>query len=180
MAQTHVILGVIGRPHGVRGLLHVQSYTADPRDLAAYGPLSDGQGRQFTLAWRAPGIAALAALHDGVAVPVADRASAERLCNTTLGIARTALPPPAAGEFYLADLIGLAAIGPEGPLGAVAAVHDYGAGVSLEILAEGRPALLLPFTRACVPEVDPARGILRVVPPVEIAATASVATEVAA
>jgi 16S rRNA processing protein RimM len=170
MAQSHVILGVIGRPHGVRGLLHVHSYTADPGDLAAYGPLSDGQGRQFTLAWRAPGIAALAEWREGVAVPVADRASAERLCNVSLGIARASLPPPAAEEFYLADLIGLAAIGPDGPLGAVAAVHDYGAGVSLEIVAEGQPALLLPFTHACVPEVDPARGLLRVVPPVEIAA----------
>ncbi len=35
-------------------------------------------------------------------------------------------------------------------LGRVDAVHDYGAGASLEIARR----LLVPFTRACVPEVD--------------------------
>ncbi|MBV9654717.1 MAG: 16S rRNA processing protein RimM, partial [Acetobacteraceae bacterium] len=49
MPDNRILLGVIGRPHGVRGLVRVVSYTADPAALAAYGPLSDGAGRQFTL-----------------------------------------------------------------------------------------------------------------------------------
>jgi 16S rRNA processing protein RimM len=53
-------------------------------------------------------------------------------------------------------------------LGRVTVVHDYGAGASLEIAGEGAP-LLVPFTRACVPEVDLARGRVVVVPPVEVA-----------
>ena len=39
-------------------------------------------------------------------------------------------------------------------LGTVSAVHDYGAGASLEIARDDAPPLLVPFTRACVPEVD--------------------------
>ena len=48
---------MIGRPHGVRGLVRVTSHTADPADLTAYGPLSDETGRQFALRWMAEGVA---------------------------------------------------------------------------------------------------------------------------
>ncbi len=54
-------------------------------------------------------------------------------------------------------------------LGRVAAVHDYGAGASLEIAGEGAP-LLVPFTRACVPEIDLAAGRVVVVAPIEVGA----------
>ena len=70
-----------------------------------------------------------------------------------------ALPEPEEDEFYLADLIGLAAFDCDGArLGTVGAVHDYGAGASLEIEREGAQPLLVPFTRACVPQVDIAGG----------------------
>ncbi len=164
-------MAVLGRPHGVRGLLRVQCHAADPAALAAYGPLIDERGRQFTLRWRGEGIAALAEMVDGVERPVADRTAAERLVNLRLYVPRERLPPPEEEEFYLADLIGLRAVTPDGQdLGTVGAVHDYGAGASLEI---GR--LLLPFTRACVPEVDLAAGRLIAVPPAEVEATGAAA-----
>lgn len=163
MAGRRILLGVIGRPHGVRGLLHVHSYAADPESLAAYGPLSDEQGRRFMLRWRGDGVAELAEIVDGKPVRVTDRTAAERLVNTRLSVDRDRLPAPAAEEYYLADLVGLTAVTADGQeLGQVAAVHDYGAGASLEI-----GALLLPFTCACVPHVDLAAGRLTVVLPVE-------------
>ncbi len=157
-------MGVVGRPHGVRGLLHVHSYTADPADLPAYGPFEDGRGRRFSLRWRGEGIAELSELIDGRPVPVADRSQAEKLVNLSLYADRDRLPPAGGDEFYLADLIGLQAVGADGtPLGQVDAVHDYGAGASLEI-----GALFVPFTRAAVPVVDIAAGRITVVPPDEI------------
>jgi 16S rRNA processing protein RimM len=166
MPQDRILLGVIGRPHGVRGLVHVVSYTADPEDLAAYGALTDEAGRLWTLAWRGTGVAEL---RDTEGRAVTDRTAAEKLVNTRLYIARERLPAPDPDEFYLADLVGLAATAPEGAaLGRVAAVHDYGAGASLEIAGDGVP-LLVPFTRACVPEIDLAAGRLVVVPPAEVA-----------
>lgn len=159
-------MGVIGRPHGVRGLVRVHSYSADPADLAAYAPLADENGRRFTLAWHGDGIARIAELAGDEAVPVTDRATAGRLTNLRLYVDRDRLPPPAADEFYLADLVGLEAVGEAaGVLGRVAAVHDYGAGASLEIERPAAAPLLVPFTRACVPEVDIARGRLTVRPP---------------
>lgn len=162
-------MGVIGRPHGVRGLLRVHSYADDPASLAEFAPLLDGRGRSFALRWVSDGVAEVSELLDGRAVAVRDRAVAERLVNTPLFIERSRLPAPADNEFYLTDLVGLRAVGADGAaLGVVETVHDYGAGASLEI-----GALIVPFTRACVPRVDLAAGVVEVVPPDELLARAA-------
>jgi 16S rRNA processing protein RimM len=159
--ESRILLGVIGRPHGVRGQVRVTSY-AD--DITAYGVLSGDKGRSFVLRMRGEGVAEIAEVVDGVEVKVADRTAAEKLVNTRLYVERTRLPEPEADEFYLADLIGLMALDPGGAtLGRVSAVHDYGAGASLEI--EGAKPLIVPFTRACVPEVDVAGGRVTVAAP---------------
>ena len=94
-----------------------------------------------------------------------DREAAQALVNVRLYVDRDTLPAPEDDdEFYLADLIGLRAVTPDGAdLGKIDTVHDYGAGASLEI---GR--LIVPFTKACVPLVDIAGGIVTVVPPEEV------------
>ena len=167
-------MGVVGRPHGVRGLVHVHSYTANPADLARYGALLDDAGRRWTLAWRGEGIAALM---DAEGRTLADRDAAERLTNTKLYVERARLPPPDPDDFYVADLVGMAALDAAGQkIGRVAVVHDYGAGTSLEVERDGAPALLVPFTRACVPSVDPAAATLVVVPPNEIVMPGAEAT----
>jgi 16S rRNA processing protein RimM len=170
--ESRIQLGVIGRPHGVRGLVRVTSHTADPADLTAYGPLSDAQGRLFTLRWKAEGIAEVELVANGVTLKVADRTAAEKLTNTRLFIDRSALPPQGEDEFYLADLVGLSAMDPEGGLiGTVATVHDYGAGTSLEIDRGEAASVIVPFTRACVPEIDVPAGRLIIVLPAEVVAS---------
>ena len=160
------MMGVIGRPHGVRGLVRMTSY-AD--DLTGYGPLSDEKGRRFVVRWRGEGVAEIAELVDGVEVKIADRTVAERLTNVRLYVERARLPEPEDDEFYLADLVGLTAVDMAGTaLGTVRAVHDYGAGASLEIAREDAPPLLVPFTHAAVPEVDLTAGQLRIDPPSEV------------
>ncbi len=167
-----VQLGVIGRAHGVRGLVKVTSHTADPADLTAYGPLSDATGHSYVLRWKAEGVAEVSRIIDGVPVKVADRSAAEKLTNTKLFIDRSALPPAGDDEFYLTDLIGLAATDPDGTsIGTVSVVHDYGAGTSLEIERKAGAPLLIPFTVACVPTVDIAGGRLVVVLPDEVIVT---------
>ena len=172
MTDGKVLLGVVGRAHGVRGLVRVHSYTADPRALASYGALRDEHGRSWRMEWRGDGVAAL----QGPDGPVADRTTAERLVNMRLYVERAQLPEPEEDEFYLHDLIGMEATGPDGAtLGRVAQVHDYGAGTSLEIAdpqTSRHPALIVPFTRSCVPAVDLAARRVVVVPPDEIAGDA--------
>jgi 16S rRNA processing protein RimM len=161
-----ILLGVVGKPHGVRGLLNVRSYTEEPSDLARYSPLLDERGKSWTLIWRGDGVAEL---RDAQGQPVADRTAAERLVNMRLSVERDRLPTPEAEDFYLADLIGLDAVDPKGEaIGHVTAVHDYGAGTSLEIERNGAAALLVPFTRAAVPDVNVGKRVITVVPPKEI------------
>jgi 16S rRNA processing protein RimM len=39
-----ILVGEIGRPHGVRGLVKLRSFTADPAAIASYGPLTTPRG----------------------------------------------------------------------------------------------------------------------------------------
>ena len=176
MSDRLILLGVIGRAHGVRGQSRVTSHTADPRALTEYGPLSDGSGRRFTLLWAGDGIADVFEMIDGKPVRVGDRTAAERLTKTKLLIERERLPAPDDDEYYLADLIGLTAVGADGAaLGVVSAVHDYGAGASVEIDRADGASLLVLFTAACVPEVNLGTGRVTVAPPdaVEVPETAT-------
>ncbi|MBB2198820.1 MAG: ribosome maturation factor RimM [Gluconacetobacter sp.] len=166
MDRDRILMGVVGRPHGVRGLVRVHSYATVPEDLTAYGTLTDDRGQVWTLRWRGDGIAEL---RDAAGQAVASREAAQALVNRRLYIARASLPEPDQDEFYFADLIGLAVHEQGGnALGTVLVVHDYGAGVSLEIGGEGRAPLILPFTQACFPVIDIAAGRIEVVLPDEV------------
>ena len=160
MAGKRILVGEIGRPHGVRGLVKLRSFTADPAAIADYGPLTDETGaRRFGITLLAEGLARV----EGVA----DRDEAARLTGTLLYAERDRLPPPDEEEYYLADLIGLRAETEAGEsLGIIRAVEDHGAGAFLVL--EGPPERLLPFTRAVVPVVDLAGGRVVVVPPDEV------------
>ena len=143
MPDNRILLGVIGRPHGVSGRVHVTSHTADPADLTAYGPLSSADGRLFTLRMTSEGIAEIREILDGTPVKIANRTNAEKLTNVELFIDRSRLPQPDEEEFYLADLVGLTAVDAAGaPIGTVTTVHDYGAGTSLEIAGSAAPTRL--------------------------------------
>ncbi|GAJ29654.1 ribosome maturation factor RimM [Acidomonas methanolica] len=159
-----ILVATVGRPHGVRGLVRLHAATEDPATIEALGDVRDAQGRAWRVEWRGSGIAAL---FDADGREIADRDAAARLTNLELFVARERLPDPDGDEFYHVDLIGLAAVTPEGEaLGVVNVVHDYGAGVSLEIA--GARSLIVPFTKRCVPEIDLPSKRLVVVPPVEI------------
>ena len=163
MSDSLILMGVIGKPHGVRGAVHVHGY-GDAQALADL-PLRDEQGRVINLTWIGEGIARVSIEQDGRAVAIKDRDAAARLTNTKLLVPRTALPTPESEEFYLADLIGITAYLVDGSkVGLVAAVHDYGAGASLELDS----GMLIPFTRAAVPTVDLATSRIIIAPPVEI------------
>jgi 16S rRNA processing protein RimM len=160
MAEPLVLVGEIGRPHGVRGLVHLRSFCAAPADIALYGPLTDEAGRGFRVEWLGNGLARI----EGVA----DRDAAARLTGTRLYVPRDRLPAPPEEEFYLADLIGLAAFDEAGtPLGTVRAVEDFGAGAFVTVQGEGGE-LLVPFTRAAVPLVDLAARRVVLAPPAEV------------
>jgi 16S rRNA processing protein RimM len=83
---------------------------------------------------------------------VADRTAAEKLRGTLLAVPRSALPPLEEGEYYHADLIGLAAVSDGGEaLGTVIAVENFGAGDILEIERPDGKRFMVPMTPDAVP-----------------------------
>ena len=159
-----VCLGIVTAAHGVRGAVKVKSFAQNPRDVAGYGPLEDEDGTaRYTLRviGAAKGDVVVAKLSG-----VADRDTAEAMRGSRLYLPREALPAPAEEEYYHADLIGLAALLGDGErLGEVRAIHDFGAGDTLEIVRpEGQP-VMVPFTRAAVPVIDVAAGHIVLDPP---------------
>jgi 16S rRNA processing protein RimM len=150
--RERILLGRIAGAHGIRGEVLIRTFTERPEDIAAYGPPDDGGGRTFR-------IEAARVTPKGVVARIAgvsDRDAAEALQGTQLYVDRDRLPAPGEGEFYHADLIGLAAVDPEGrPLGEIVGVHNYGAGDLLELrLAGSGKTELVAFTEAFVPEID--------------------------
>lgn len=172
--SQHVCVGNFSGAHGVSGLVRVRSFTADPRSIADYGPVTDETGRQWrlTLTGMAPKGAKADVLVAKIA-GVADRDQAQALNGLKLYVLRSALPPADdEDDFYQADLIGCLAVLAEGgdELGRVKAVHDFGAGDMLEINRRSGGTMLLPFTRACVPVVEIAARRLLVSLPIEVEA----------
>ncbi len=153
MAERLLVGAVVGA-QGLGGLLRVKSFTQNPEDLAAYGPVdmeaANGSVTKVTLKVTGTAKGVVIVRASGVA----DRTQAEALKGARFFVNRAALPEAEDDEFYLDDLIGLTAEREDGtPLGRVKAVYDFGAGNIIEL--EG-PAgnLMLPFNEDVVPEVD--------------------------
>ena len=92
---------------------------------------------------------------------VPDRTAAEALRGTVLTVPRSALPPLEEGEYYHADLIGLAAVSDAGePLGTVVAVENFGAGDVLEIERPDGRRFMVPMRDEAVPEWDAQRLVV--------------------
>jgi 16S rRNA processing protein RimM len=78
---------------------------------------------------------------------------AATLRGTVLTVPRSALPQLAPGEYYHADLIGLAAMSDAGEtLGTVIAVENFGAGEVLEIERPNGKRFMVPMREEAVPE----------------------------
>ncbi len=172
---ARICLGAITGAHGVKGRVRIKSFTAEPQAITSYGPLTDERGeRRFTVELTGESKGTLLAAIEGVD----DRDAAEALRGTRLYVDRAALPEPEEEEFYQADLLGLVARHRDGTaLGKVVAVHDFGAGASLEIVDEAGKTVIVPFTSAAVPSIDIAAGTLVVEPPAGLFESATQAEE---
>jgi 16S rRNA processing protein RimM len=132
-------LGRIGAPHGVRGLVRIHSDTSPPENIFRYQPwlvvdvemaVLDGQRHGNTL------IARLAGCND--------RDAAAAMTGRAIAVYRHQLPPPRPGEFYWADLEGLAVQTAQGTaLGIVS--HLFPTGANDVMVIAGDRERLVPF-----------------------------------
>jgi 16S rRNA processing protein RimM len=163
---SQICVARIGAAHGVRGAVKLWTFTQDPLAVKAYGPLRTKDGvRQFEVTQARQAKDHLVATFKGVTT----REEAERINGIELYVAREQLPDTGNGEYYHADLIGLAAVtASDAPLGRVVAIHNFGAGDIIEIAPPTGATMLLPFTNAVVPTVDLAGGRVVIELPREI------------
>lgn len=152
-----VLLGQIVNAHGIRGEVVVRAFTADPADIAAYGPLvarGRGRGRERSLELKVVRVTDKGVI--ARAVGVSDRNAAEALKGIELLVPRNRLPEAGPEEYYHSDLIGLTAVAPDGAVvGRVIAVHNFGAGDLLEIqFAGAKETELIPFREPFVGAID--------------------------
>jgi len=161
---ARICVGQIGAAHGVRGEVRLRSFTSEPEAITRYGPLESEDGRIFAIESMRPAKDHFVARIAGIA----SRHAAEQLTNIKLYVPRERLPEPAqSGEFYHADLVGLAVVDRGGhSLGTVIAVHNFGAGDLIEVRPDaGGNTQLVPFDEATVPEIDIAAGRMVIDPP---------------
>ena len=163
-----LVVGRVGRPHGLRGEVTIEVRTDDPA-----GRFAAGSVLATDPAERGPLTVAAARWHSGRLLVAfegcPDRDAAETLRDTLLKIDSADLEPPAdPEEFYDHDLIGLRVVTVAGEdVGTVADVLHHGQDL---LVVDGTGArsgaeIMIPFVAALVPEVSLANGKLVVDPP---------------
>ena len=159
-----LLMGRIGRPHGVRGEMKVTPDTDEPSRFELVDRLFLGASPETARARAVEGIrfqfpkgrtVVLLSL-DGVD----DLDGAEALRGQNLYAAPSDLPPLEDGEAYLHDLIGLVAYlvdeNDEADGDPIGTVHDIfdGAQLLFAIRRDGQPDVLVPDVEAIVADVD--------------------------
>ncbi len=162
-----VIVGRVGRPHGIRGEVVIGVRTDEPDLRFVVGAIldversPDGDSEQLTVAG--------ARWHSGQLLVafagVTDRTAAGELTGSWLSVDSSQLPEIAdPDEFRDHELIGLSVRTCAGdPVGVVTDVLHSGQ----DLLVVRRPdgESLVPFVKAIVPEVDLQAGVLVIDPP---------------
>ena len=153
-----VVVGRIGRAHGIRGELNVEIRTDEPERRFAPGSTIVCDGRPLTVASsRHHSGRLLVAFRE-----VPDRTAAEQLHGGLLEAEIDASErPDDPEEFYDHQLVGLEVRGPDDSVaGTVSAVVHLPEQDTLVVDADGRE-VLVPFVSALVPTVDVTAGYLR-------------------
>ncbi|MBT2213701.1 MULTISPECIES: ribosome maturation factor RimM [Actinomadura] len=159
-----IVVGRIGRPHGIRGEVTIDVRTDEPdtrfaagteiaTDPADAGPLTIERAR-----WHSGRLLLRFARVD-------DRDRAEELRGTWLVVDQDDIAPSSDPDsFHDQELIGLAVVTTDGTgIGQVAEVLHHGQDLLVVRGAGGEK--LVPFVSALVPEVDVAGGRLVINPP---------------
>lgn len=152
-SQDKILMGVISHAHGIKGDMLIKSYTENPEDIMAYGPLWD-ESLNTNFVFKVKHLK-----DKGVVVHcsgIDDRNQAEALKGTKLYVKRSQMPQSSEEDgFYHSDLIGLKVLDQnEAYLGDVLAIVNFGASDLLEFKPESGASLYVPFTKEAVPVVD--------------------------
>jgi 16S rRNA processing protein RimM len=151
-SERIVVLGSIGAAFGVQGWVRINSYTDPPDNILEYGRWRVGRGGR----WQEIEVEGGRVTAKGVLAKLAGIETPEdaRLhVGADIAVARSELPPPAAGEYYWNDLEGLQAVTKQGEvLGRVDHFRTTPAGHV--VVVRGEREHWIPFVRERIAQVD--------------------------
>jgi 16S rRNA processing protein RimM len=155
-----IVLGAVGKPHGVTGEVWFRPHNAHGRSfegLRAVSLVREGVSRSYEIVKLRP-------TPDGAIVRLAGvdtREAAAALTLAEVRVARSALPPLGPGEYYVSDVIGCDVTDQSGrALGVVTGTFWNGA-QDIMILGQGDAEVLIPLVPQFVVTVDaPSRKIV--------------------
>ncbi len=155
MPVGRVALAAVAGAHGVKGEVRLKLFSDSIESLAHHDSVFVGGVERRLVDVREGGKTAVARFEG-----VGDRTAAEQLRGQLVEVDRSALPPLEEGEYYHADLVGLACADREGrALGTIVAVENFGAGDLLEVELESGRRSLIPF-RPGVADLEEGRIVL--------------------
>ena len=154
-ANDRIALAAVVGAHGVKGEVRLKLFTDSAANLAQHDHLFvAGVDRELETV-RDGGNGAVARFSG-----VSDRNTAEALRGSLVEVERSALPPLEDGEYYHADLVGIACVDRDGVhVGSVAAVENFGAGDLLEVESHDGRRSMIPF-RPGVADLEDGRIVL--------------------
>lgn len=171
--NNQINMGRIGAAHGIKGSLRIKSYTQNPLDLGAYGPLHDEEGNTYTIKNIRPQKTMVIVRFK----EVTSRDMAEPLNGVELYVAQDKIPASSDEDtFYIKDLVGMDVIDKSDALiGTIIDVPNFGAGNLLEIAPKKEhgdgfsdATYYLAFTKTNVPQIDFDKKFVKIDPPVEV------------
>lgn len=162
-----IVVGRIGKPHGVKGEVSVEPRTDEPDRRFADGAVLKTENKRPANADRPPLPSTLTVAgtrwHSGRLLvrftEINDRNAAEEARGTLLSIDLDPDERPEdPDEFYDHQLVGLAVVTTDGR--AVGTLREivHGSAQDLLVIAADGPDVLVPFVSQLVPEVDVAGG----------------------
>jgi 16S rRNA processing protein RimM len=171
-----IVVGRVGRPHGIRGEVVIGVRTDEPDIRFAVGAVLDARGSAENVpdddSAGQPLRVASARWHSGQLLVgfggIADRTAAAELTGSWLSVDSSQLPEIGdPDEFRDHELIGLSVRTRAGdPVGVITDVRHYGQDLLVVRRADAPgDECLVPFVKAIVPEVDVRAGVVVIDPP---------------
>lgn len=156
-----VVIGIVAVPHGIRGTLRVKPVGSGLHIRKGESPVVGDRRRLILGARQTP---------KGFLIDfegIESREDADPMRGTELFLDRSELDETDEGEFYVSDLVGLAAFDASGEkVGTIAETFETAAREIL-VIHSGDEEIFVPFTMEHVPDLDIEAGRITVAPPEE-------------
>ncbi|MFO7760796.1 MAG: ribosome maturation factor RimM [Thermodesulfobacteriota bacterium] len=167
-SEDYVLIGKVGKPHGVKGEIRITPFSGDTEKLAGYSTLLlapdkiDGKKRKYKLLkGYSQGDCAVISL-----LGIDNRNDAEQVRDYNIWLAREDLPELSDSEFYWHDFEGKEVYTRQGAyLGRVRNLISNGFHDTLVISGESRREYMIPVCSGFVQGPDDKKDMIVVSPP---------------